>query len=74
MMTFKLDTGAEVTALTEPAFLQLRDVPLQAPTKAIHGPDWEPLKVLEQVTLTFSSNEKTCIHNAFWLEIWSRIC
>ena len=27
MMTFKLDTGAEVTALTEPAFLQLRDVP-----------------------------------------------
>ena len=65
MMTFKLDTGAEVTALTEPAFLQLRDVPLQAPTKALHGPDRKPLKVLGQVTLTFSSKEKTCIHNAF---------
>ena len=25
MMTFKLDTGAEVTALTEPAFHQLKD-------------------------------------------------
>ena len=61
MMTFMLDTGAEVTALTEPASLQLKDVPLQAPTKALHGPD----KVLGQVTLTFSSKEKTCIHNAF---------
>ena len=65
MMTFKLDTGAEVTALTEPAFLQLRDVPLQAPTKALHGPDWKPLKVLGQVTRTFSSKEKNCIHNPF---------
>ena len=65
MVTFKLDTGAKVTALTEPAFLQLRDVPLQAPTKALHGPDQQPLKVLGQVTLNFSSKEKTCIHNAF---------
>ena len=32
IMTFKLDTGAEATALTEPAFLQFGDVPLQAPT------------------------------------------
>ena len=47
MMTFKLDTGAEVTTLTEPAFLQVRDVPLQAPTKALHGPDRKPLKVAE---------------------------
>ena len=51
MMIFKLDTGAEVTALTEPAFLLLRDVPLQAPTKALHGPDQHPLKVLGRVTL-----------------------
>ena len=65
MVTFKLDTVAEVTALTEPALLQLRDVPLQAPTKALHGPDQQPLKVLAQVTLTFSSKEKNCIHNAF---------
>ena len=35
------------------------------PTKALHGPDGQPLKVLGQGTLTFSSKEKTCIHNAF---------
>ena len=65
MITFKLDIGAEVTALTEPALLQFRDVPRQAPTKVLHGPDQQPLKVLGHVTLTFSSKEKTCIHNAF---------
>ena len=34
-MSFKLDTGAEGTATTEPAFLPLKDVPLQAPTKTL---------------------------------------
>ena len=65
VMTFKLDTGAEVTAITEPAFLQLKDVPLQAPTKTLHGPDQQPLKVLGQVTLTLSSKGQACTHNVY---------
>ena len=64
-MTFKLDTGGEVTAITEPAFLQLKDVPPQAPSKTLHGPDEQPLKVLGQVTLTLSSNGQACTHNVY---------
>ena len=62
-VTFKLDTGAEVTAITEPAFFQLRDILSQAPTETLHGPDQQPLKILGQVTLTLTSKGQVCTHN-----------
>ena len=58
-MTFKLGTRAEVPAIREPAFFQLGDVPLQVPTKALHGPDHQPLKVLGQVSVTLSPVSKS---------------
>ena len=64
-VTFKLDTGAEVTAITEPAFFQLRDILSQAPTETLHGPDQQPLKILGQVTLTLTSKGQACTHNVY---------
>ena len=45
-MKFKVDTGAEVTAVTELALKQLGNVQLYPATKTLCGPDTEPLKVL----------------------------
>jgi len=48
-MKFKVDTGAEVTAVTKLALTQLSNVQLHPVTKALCGPDRKPLKVLGQI-------------------------
>ena len=45
-MKFKVDTGAEVTAVTKLALTQLGNVKLHPATKILCGPDRKPLKVL----------------------------
>ena len=44
-MTFKLDTGAEVTAITESTLAKLGKVKLSPVTKSLCGPDRKPLEV-----------------------------
>ena len=44
-LLFKLDTGAEVTAITEETHRSLGNVPLQNPSKILYGPGREPLRV-----------------------------
>ncbi len=51
-MKFKVDTGAEVTALTEEALSQLGAIQLKSPSKVLCGPDRTPLKVLGQTRVT----------------------
>ena len=51
-MKFKVDTGAEVTALTEEALSQLGAIQLKSPSKVLCGPDRTPLKVLGQTMVT----------------------
>ena len=55
---FKMDTGAEVTAISECAFHSLKGVTLTKPTKILHGPTGRPMKVLGQFTGTLSSKDK----------------
>ena len=43
LMLFKVDTGAEVTALTEEALNQLGHPQLRTPSKVLCGPDRTPL-------------------------------
>ena len=55
---FKMDTGAEVTAISECTFHSLKGVTLTKPTKILHGPTGRPMKVLGQFTGTLSSKDK----------------
>ena len=47
---FKLDTGAEVTAVTEETFKKVHGKRLQQPTRVLYGPSYQSLKVLGQFT------------------------
>ena len=67
-MKFKVDTGAEVTAVTELALTQLDNVQLHPATKTLCGPDMEPLKVLDQISATLCHSGKTCVHDLFVIE------
>ena len=64
-MKFKVDTGAEVTAVTKLALTQLGNVQLHPAAKTPCGPDRKPLKVLGQTSATLSYSGKTCIHDIF---------
>jgi len=64
-MKFKVDTGAEVTAVTKLALTQLGNVQLHPAAKTLCGPDRKPLKVLGQTSATLSYSGKTCIHDIF---------
>lgn len=45
-LMFKLDTGAEVTAISEDAYRSLGDIPLQKPFKILYGPDRKAVDVI----------------------------
>ena len=44
MVTFKLDTGAEVTALSDATFKSLAEVVLKQPDRKLFGPTHKHLK------------------------------
>lgn len=49
-LDFKVDTGAEVTAVSEGVYHSMRDTGLRKPTKRLCGPDSHPLEVLGSTT------------------------
>lgn len=62
---FKLDTGAEVTAITKEAYKNLGDVKLQSPTKALYGPSCQSLKVLGQFTRMLTHQQHSSSQTIF---------
>ena len=54
---FKVDTGAEVTAITEQTYLQLGKPPLAAPKKALYGPSSQSLEVRGQMLAKLVHND-----------------
>ena len=64
-LTFKLDTGAEVTVITEEAHRMLEMPKLQKPSKALYGPTSTALRTLGQFTSTLSVNKKTSEETIF---------
>ena len=52
METFKLDTGAEITAISEETYKRLGQLELQQPSKVLSGPVRQTLNVLGQFTAT----------------------
>ena len=56
--TFKLDTGAEVTAISEETYLSIKKPQLTSPQKILYGPSRQPLKVIGQFTGHFTHRNK----------------
>ena len=67
-MIFKLDTGAEVTAVTQETLTKLSNVVLKPATKSLCGPDRKPLKVLGKLTVTLSSTHHKCDQEVYVLQ------
>ena len=51
---FKLDTGAEVTAISEKCYADLKNPRLRKPTKVLYGPGRKPLDLVGEMTTKVS--------------------
>ena len=64
-VTFKIDTGAEVSAISEATFTQLQNVKIEKTTRRLYGPVMSPLTVLGQFTASLTSKHVSCKQNVF---------
>ena len=64
-LTFKLDTGAEVTAVMEDAYSSLQGKPLQKPPKILYRPGRKPLAGLGEFTPKLQCRDKTTNRQIF---------
>ena len=64
-VTFKIDTGAEVSAISEIAFDKLPNVKLQKCSRKLYGPAMSPLSVLGQFTASLTHKHTTSQQNVF---------
>ena len=64
-MPFKLDTGAEVTAVSKATWQMLGKPSLQPPDKQLFGPACQPLEVLGHFLGHLSYNGKEAQHQVF---------
>lgn len=67
-MPFKLDTGAEVTAISKQAFEHLKGVQLKPASRRLYGPTHQPLKVLRHFQTTLSKSQKTSTQSVYVIE------
>ena len=58
-VTFKMDTGAEVTAISDKAYKELSESQLSKPNKILYGPSRRPLPVVGQFRGTFTHKGKS---------------
>ena len=65
---FKLDTGAEVTAVSEETYEKLGKPTLNAPGKMLYGPSRHPLRVLGQFHCDLSHKRKSTTQPVFVVE------
>ena len=64
-LQFKLDTGAEVTAITEQAYKALGSPKTNQPVKKLCGPTSKPLKVMGRLTVSMSHKDHLCEQEIF---------
>ena len=65
---FKLDTGAEVTTISETTFKSLKLGKLETADKVLCGPDRKPLGVLGRVSCTLAHKGKKCQQSLYVLK------
>ena len=64
-VAFKLDTGAEVTVISEEVFKNLEGTKLQTPSKALYGPSHQKLDVVGEFEGTLTQNVNSHKENIF---------
>ena len=64
-ISFKLDTGAEVTVISDGALKALGESELQSSKKRLCGPDSNPLHVLGELSDTLEYKDRSCIHPVY---------
>ena len=64
-VTFKLDTGAEVTVISEETFSKLKNVKLRSPSRRLYGPAQQPLNVLGEFSGNLEYQRKTTTQSIF---------
>ena len=57
---FKVDTGAEVTVISEDQWKSLQISEVKPPSKTLHGPDNKPLDVRGELHVTLSYRGRKC--------------
>ena len=63
---FKIDTGAEVSAMNEQTFNSMTpSTTLNKPSKVLHGPSRQPLNTLGSVTVLLAHKGKFTTHEVF---------
>ena len=67
-VAFKVDTGAEVTIVSEDTYKSLGLDQLRPPTKMLHGPDNRPLDVAGEVVVRLAHKETECTQTIFVLK------
>ena len=68
-LNFKLDMGAEVTAISEAVYKTLGHVPLQKPTKMLFGPSAERLQTLGEFEGILAHGDTKCKQRVFVVKI-----
>ena len=63
--SFKLDTGAEVTTISESVFRTLPQVELRPPNRALYGPNRKPISVLEEFEGTLLHSDQAFLQTVF---------
>lgn len=63
-MCFKLDTGAEVTVISNHTWELLKENELQSSNKRLYGPDNNPLELVGQLPVTIEYKGRSCVHTA----------
>ena len=64
-ITFKVDTGAEVTAISEETLKVLGSPVTTTPTKKLCGPNGQPLSLIGSLTVTMSQKQHECQQDIF---------
>ena len=62
---FKMDTGAEVTAINEDTFKRFSKVQLQRPTRRLLGPSQQPLEVTGQFQASLTKADRASTQTIF---------
>ena len=65
---FKLDTGAEVTAVSKPVYERLGGVKLQPTSRLLHGHTRQTLKALGQFQATLARSPKATMQMVFVID------
>ena len=67
-VSFKVDTGAEVTVISKDVSKALGLDALQPPTNWLYGPDQSPLEVVGETTVRLAYRDKQCTQAIFVLQ------